>query len=229
MSLTVGVIGGMGPAAALDFCRRLLEATPARRDQDHLHVILDNKPGLPDRHAAIAGTGPSPGPELARMAAGLERAGAQVLVMPCNTAHAFADDIRRAVDIPLIDLIEATADAAALQAPPGSRVGVLAADGCLDAGLYQRALAARGLEALVPSADQRRRLMDVIGRVKAGDTGLTSRADARALAAELAAQGARLLIAACTEIPLVLGPNDVDVPLVDCTDILVRRTLEAAA
>lgn len=228
MSLAVGVLGGMGPAATLDFCARLLATTPAQRDQDHLRVLVDNNPRLPDRHAAIAGLGPSPGPALAEMARGLERSGAELLVMPCNTAHAFADDIRSAVAIPFIDLIEATSDAVEAIAPAGAPVGVLAADGCIQAGLYQRSLAARGLLAQVPEPAVQARLMAVIRAVKTGDTGGAVRAEARALAGEAAAGGAAVVILACTELPLLLNAGDVAAPLVDCTQVLVQRTLEAA-
>src|SRR5262245_16312339 len=99
---TIGVIGGMGPAATADLFAKLLAATPAERDQDHLRVLIDNNPHLPDRNAAIAGRGPSPGPHLAESARGLERAGADFLIMACNTAHAFVADIEAAISIPLL-------------------------------------------------------------------------------------------------------------------------------
>ena len=90
MSRPVGVIGGMGPAATVHFMGRVLALNPARSDQDHVRLIVDNNGAVPDRNAAIRGEGPSPGPVLAAMARGLQAAGARVLVMPCNTAHAFA-------------------------------------------------------------------------------------------------------------------------------------------
>lgn len=115
MSRVVGVIGGMGPAATLDFYAKLIAATPATREQDHLRVLIDSNPGVPDRNLALAGGAPSPeaapGPVLADMARGLERAGADLLVMACNTAHAFEADIRRAVAIPFVSIITETADA----------------------------------------------------------------------------------------------------------------------
>ena len=121
MSKTIGVIGGMGPAATLDFFGKILEATHAERDQDHLRVLIDNNPRVPDRNAAIAGRGPSPGPQLAESARGLERAGADFLVIACNTAHAFQPDIEAAISIPLLSMIDATTDAAMSQHP--RRVG----------------------------------------------------------------------------------------------------------
>ncbi len=227
MSLTVGVIGGMGPAATLEFQARLLAATPAARDQDHLRVLVDCNPKIPDRNAAIAGGGPSPGPVLAEMARGLERAGADFLVMPCNTAHAFARDIRSAASIPLLSLIDVTADAAA-NAAPGGQAGVLAVDGARAVGLYEAALTERGVTPVLLGADDQRRFMACIYAIKAGDTGAAVRDEVAGLARLLTAGGASVVIAACTELPLVLEPGDVDATLIDSTAVLVARTLDYA-
>ncbi len=107
-SKTVGVLGGMGPAATLDFFQRVLNASNATRDSEHIRLIIDCNPFVPDRNASIAGTGSSSGPALAEMACGLKRAGANLLVMPCNTAHAFLDDIRAATQLPITSIIDVT-------------------------------------------------------------------------------------------------------------------------
>lgn len=225
MSRTVGVIGGMGPAATLDFLGKLIAATPAARDQDHLRILVDNNPKIPDRNAAIAGTGPSPAPVLRDMARGLERQGAEALVMACNTAHAFADDIRAAVTIPFFSIVEESADELARRLPAAATVGILGTDGCLDGGLYQRALAGRGLEALTLDGDGRARFMAAIYRIKAGDTGDSVRGEIVALARSLEARGAAAVLSACTELPLVLKAADLDAPLLDSTDVLVAKTV----
>jgi len=226
VSPVVGVIGGMGPAATVDFLDRLVRATPAERDQDHLRVLVDSNPKVPNRNEALAGTGPSPGPVLAEMALGLERAGADVLVMACNTAHAFSADIRPAVSIPFLDMIEATADRlAGVMDGRGYRVGVLAVDGCLRAGLYQQALGRRGLEAVLLDDAGQARLMDAIYRIKAGQLE-TARPDIVALARGFRDVGA--VVSACTELPMALKRPDLDVTLVDSTDVLVDQVLAFA-
>jgi len=227
MTRTVGVIGGMGPAATIEFQSRLLAATPARRDQDHLRVIVDNNPTLPDRNAALTGRGPSPGPLLAAMARGLEGAGADFLVMPCNTAHAFEAEIRAAVAIPFLSLIGEAANAAALAAP-GGPIGILAADGCRAAGLYEAALSERELGAIVLDDADQARLMQAVYAIKAGDTGEAVTREVADLAMGLAARGAAAVISGCTELALVLQPDDLDIPLIDSTEVLVQRTLAHA-
>lgn len=223
---TVGVLGGMGPAATVDFFDKLVRATQATIDQEHLRILIDNNPRIPNRNEAIAGRGPSPGPALAAGARGLERAGADFIVIACNTAHAFAPEIEAAVRVPLLSMIEETV--AATLALGAKRVGLLAGDGCLRARLYQNAFAAVGVEALTHDAEQQARMMAVIYRIKAGDVGAGVREGVRALADALIARGADAVIAACTEAPLVLEADALNAPLLSSTDILVARTLAYA-
>ncbi len=225
----VGVIGGLGPAATLDFFARVLAATPAERDQDHLRLIIDDNPWVPDRNAAIAGTGPSAGPALAETARGLERAGAEFLVMPCNAAHAFQADIEAATSLPFVSLIEETVREASRVAPGARRIAILGARGTLRAGLYDRAFAAVGVDTLAPEGERLDRLMDIIGRVKRADTGEETRAAMRAFAQEMIALGCDAICAACTEVPIILSQADLDVPLISSTDALVARTVSIAS
>jgi aspartate racemase len=223
---TIGVIGGMGPAATVDFFAKLIAATSAERDQDHLRILIDNNPRVPDRNAAIAGIGPSPGPHLAEAARGLERAGADCIVIACNTAHAFQGDIEAAVSIPLLSMIEATVDAAVARG--AQRVGVLAADGCRRARLYQNAFAARGVDALFLAEEAQLDFMALLYRIKAGDVGEDVRRRMAAMALSLNARGAGAVIAACTEVPLVLSPDTLAIPIISSTDALVARAVEFA-
>ena len=227
-SKVVGVLGGMGPAATLDFFARVLAETKAKRDQDHIRLIIDCDPAVPDRNAAVAGTGPSPVPALQEMARGLQAAGAELLVMPCNAAHAFFDDVRAATDLPLISIIDVTVEALRRSLPQLRRAGVLASTGCVDAGLYQKALAGIGVEALVPEGEARERFMRVLYRIKSGDTGFAAKSEMIAVSDALIADGAQAIIAGCTEVPLVLAPADVAAPLLNSTDCLVLATIAAA-
>ena len=224
----VGVIGGLGPEATLDFFGKVLEATTAATDQEHLHLIIDNNPGAPDRTAAVAGNGPSPAPSLARTAIRLEQAGAEVLVMVCNTAHAFSSAITDVVQIPFLNIIEVTCEAAVKAVPSLRRVGVLATEGALTAGLYEDEFRSRGIEHLALEGDSRAEFMDLIMRVKAGDKSDEVRNGMRLRAHELIDRGAEVIIAGCTEVPLVLQREDLSCPLVNSTDALVKRTIRYA-
>ena len=184
-------------------------------------MFVDSNPNVPDRNAARAGQGPSPGPALAAMARGLVAAGAEVLAMPCNAAHGWAADIVAATPMPFISMVEAAANRARVSRP--ARIGIIAIGATLDAGLYHSALAG------TPVLDCDRRVVQpLVTAIKSGDTGPAVRAALAAEAARLAAAGAETIIAACTEIPLALAQADVDVPLIDATAALVAAVLAAA-
>ena len=226
--LTVGVLGGLGPEATLDFYAKVIALTPATRDQEHLHLIIDSCPGVPNRNEAVAGTGPSPGPALAAMAKRLENAGADFLVMACNAAHAFQADIEAAVSVPFVSIIEETVRATMKRYPEVRKVGVLGSSGCLDSRLYQRAFARYGLEVVVPKGTERESFMKLLYRIKAGDKGAAVQAAMQNLAESLVAGGAEAVVAGCTEVPLVLGQDALGVPLVDSSAVLAERTVDYA-
>ena len=222
---TVGVLGGMGPAATLDLMAKIYTADPAELEQDRLRIVVDCDPGILDRNAAVRGEGPSPGPALAAMAAGLEGAGAEVLVIACNTAHAWRADIEAAVNIPLLSMIEAACDEIAARLPDIERIGVLAGDGCLEARLYQGAFERRGWRAVLPGKASQARFMGALYRIKAGALGEAERADFIACADETIAEGAEAIVAGCTEVPLLLRPEDLSAPLIDPTTALAARVV----
>ncbi len=225
---TAGVLGGMGPEATVDFMARVIAHTDADCDQDHVRMLVDHNPHVPNRQDAILHGGEDPGPLLAAMAAGLEAGGADFLVIPCNTAYVYQDAILAATHIPLISIIGVSIAAAQERAPGAERIGLLATDGCLQSGIYQAGLEEVGLEMELPSESELGELMELIKTIKGGKhTEKTARGMA-ALAEALASRGAGAIIAGCTEIPLVLGNDAVSVPLVSSTDALAEITVKLA-
>jgi aspartate racemase len=215
--LILGVLGGMGPAATLEFLTRVQAYTPAKKDQDHIRVIADINPEAPDRN--VPGT--QAGVVLAEMAGGLQGAGAQVLAMPCNTAHAHASLIQRACGLPLIDMIGLGAAAAA--GTGARRAGVLGTKGAIR--LYREYLAARAMGLVTLPQDSQDAFMETIYRIKAGDRGEEVRLEMQGYAAELKGLGADILIAGCTEAPLVISKGDTRLEMIDPGDLLARRAV----
>ncbi|MBI1407417.1 MAG: amino acid racemase [Caulobacter sp.] len=215
----LGVLGGMGPAATLDFLGKLQAATPAAADQDHIRVVMDLNPQVPDRNFGEGAAAKV----LGDMAARLRDAGAQVLAMPCNTAHLHAEDVRRASGLPLIDLIDVAIDAAV--ATGAARVGVLGTRLAND--LYAARLAARSLTAVLAPPEDQDAFMALIYRIKGGDVGSEVSQRMAALAAGLEGQGAGAVIAGCTEVPLALSATDRDTPLIDGAAELARACVAA--
>jgi aspartate racemase len=226
--LILGVIGGLGPEATHDFFGKLLKHSRANSDQDHLHVIIDSNPKTPNRNDAIAGRGPSPAPFLVDMAQSLERAGAEFIVMVCNTAHAFEADVRAATRLPFISLIDEVVAEVQRTYDPVRKIGLLAAQGCLESRVYHIALENQGFAVMQLEQPRQAEFMELLYRIKAGDIGADMRSAMRGLGDVLAASGAELVIAACTEVPLVLSDGDNAVPLLDSTDLLARRCVAYA-
>ena len=189
-------------------------------------MIVDQNPAVPNRQAAILDNGEDPGPALAAMARRLEQAGADFLVIPCNTAHVFSDAVANATNVPLVSIIDVTV-AAVLEHDPAA-VGVLATSGCLKAEVYQDALRAAGLEPVLPDEKELGELMNLIKRIKGGDKGDEVGGKMRELATALQGRGAMALIAGCTEIPLVLDDAATDIPLIASTDVLAQETVRIA-
>jgi aspartate racemase len=228
MPRTVGVLGGMGPRATVDFFQKLTDLTPARCDQDHLRVIIDSRPQIPDRSAFLFGDGEDPTPWLVESARTLEAAGAEFLVIPCNTAHAFLDAIRRSVGIPVLDITEAVAEEAC-RAVPGIRVvGLVATGATVRVGLYHRAFARRGVRVLAPEPDDQRIVDRAIYAVKAGNLKPQVREDVRRVGDRLVAKGAEAVVLGCTEVPLLVDPGEWTVLVLDSTRILAQATVRAA-
>lgn len=242
----LGVIGGMGPLATVDFEHKFFRAAGAPRDEDNFRVIVDNDPAVPGRVAAAEGRGPSPAPYLHAMAARLVAAGATVLAMPCNTAHIFFAEASAGIGVPWPSLIQAgtAAARAALAgvaaagplgpAPPSSRsgqgaprpaggkgVGLLGSAPTVASGMYQALLA--GVPVTGPGPAGQALVDAAIARVKAGELGPETHALARRAAAATVLAGAGCVLLGCTELPLVLADGDLDVPLVDATAALARE------
>ncbi|WP_297498714.1 aspartate racemase [Thermococcus sp.] len=221
----IGILGGMGPLATADLFRRIVEKTPAKRDQDHPRVIIYNNPKIPDRTAFIVDHGEDPRPELIASAKKLEECGADFVIMPCNTAHYFAEDIQRAINIPLVSMVEETAER--VREMGIRRVGLLATDGTIKGRVYQRALERRGIEPILPDEDDQRLVMKgIYDGVKAGNI---------ELGRELLLTVARKLeertggiIAGCTEVSVALRPEDLKVPLIDPMDVIAEKAVKLA-
>lgn len=218
----IGVLGGMGPLATVDFMERVVRLTGAGRDQDHLPMMVANLPHTPDRSSAILAGGRDPLPALYSGIDLLNRSGVGLLVVPCNSAHHWYRQMRARSAAPMLHIGEVCADAVPRRA---GTVAVLATGGTLASGFYQASLRERGVDALVPDEGAQARINACIAQVKAGD--LPS-------AATLLEQGLRMLEAAgadaavmgCTELPLAArAMGQVPIPLIDSTQELARATV----
>lgn len=223
-----GIIGGMGPEATVDLMRRVIALTPAGDDADHIHMLVDNNPKVPSRlKALIEKTGPSPGPFIARMAQGLAEQGADFLAMPCNTAHHYYPEIAASVAIPVLNLMQLTAQNISTTQPGTRRVGLLASTALLQIRLYEPWFDSVGIDILYPDAQRQSALMDLIRAVKAGSKELNIRALNQA-AETLADSSADSLLIACTELSVIADSLHTPLRTEDTAQILAQAIVQHA-
>jgi aspartate racemase len=224
---TVGIIGGMGPEATVEFMRRLIAATPAQDDQDHLHVLVDNNPKIPSRiKAIIEKTGEDPAPVLCAMAKGLQAQGADFLVIPCNTAHYYLPQIAGSVEIPVLDMVGLSVEKLLADKARPRRIGMLASPAVRMVGLYKERLDQAGLEAIFPAGPYESALLEIIKAVKAGQFDSRHRQEYVRIARSLV--DAEALLIACTELSVIGPPDGAALPVIDTLDVLAQATIAAA-
>lgn len=223
---TLGVLGGMGPAATVDLLDKIVQATPARCDQEHLEVVVVSNPGIPDRSAAILGKGPDPLPAMLDGMQRLLRLEPDLILLPCNTAHYWFDQLQRNSPVPLLHMINAVAKRAEAFLGRNGVVGLMATSGTLAAHLYQAGLGQLGLVTRLPGAATQKEVMEIIQGVKAGRPRQELRFRAHSVARELRRGGADLLVLGCTELPLLLDADTMGIPLLDATRILAEDAVE---
>jgi aspartate racemase len=224
----LGVLGGMGPLATVDFLAKLVAATPADGDADHVPHVTVSIPQIPSRVAAILHGGASPLPALLDARDRLRAAGATHYAMPCNTAHRWHDALCDGLDGPFLHIADAAADAVAPLVAPGARVGVIATEATHAIGLYAERLARRGYRAVPPCAADNAGVVAGIAEVKRGDALAGGRRFAAVVEA-LAASGCEAVVLGCTEVPpgLAAAGASPAVPMVDPTEALARACVGA--
>ncbi len=227
---TIGVLGGMGPESTAQLLVWITRCTPAAREQDHLRVIIDSNPKIPNRTDALLSGNLHPVIDaLAETAGALERAGAEVIGIPCNSAHAFLTDVRRAVMVPIVDMVDETARRAGELFEPDSAVGLLATDGTLRSRLYHEALERRGLMGVgPPTPGVQNAVMDALDAVKLHGVSEDAYLALAIGVRDLAGQGVTALIAGCTEVSLVLSRHQPELPWLDPLQILAEALVREA-
>jgi aspartate racemase len=232
----VGILGGLGPEATLDLFRRILELTPAKVDQDHIHVIIDSNTSIPDPNDSLMLPGAPDSTEALRATArGLEKIGADFIAIPCNTAHCFLQPVRESVHIPVLSIIDETVKVICELSPSVKKVGLLAGPAVITRGLYSKPLLEHGIETLTPDEAGLETVHHVIFAIKAKDKGEENWVRFQSLAGDLIKRGAEALILACTELPLLFDAPSIDgsmrkmdVPCVDTLDVLARAVVREA-
>lgn len=233
----VGVVGGVGPAATVDFLNKIVRNTPASRDQDHIKILVEQNPQIPDRTENLIGQGADPTVSLYATCKKLEDGDADIIAIPCNTAHAFVERIQPYLGIPIVNMLTETVGYLRDTFPGLRDVGVLATSGTLGSGVYRKALESQGLRQIEPGPALQARVMEAIyGKtgVKAGFTTGRCRDDIAAAVEGLIARGVEVIVLGCTELPILLpggefvGASGARAHLVDPTELLAKQCIAYA-
>jgi aspartate racemase len=224
----IGILGGMGPEATLDCFAKIIKNTPARTDQEHLRVVIDSNPKVPDRTAAITGKGESPLPILVAGCRALQQAGADFIIIPCVSAHYFLEEVRQQITLPILSIFDVVAETIIGENAEIKTVGLMSTTGTITGGLFQKRLDADNIKTIVPAETRQAKVMAAIYDIKNSQPS-RSRAqitsDLIAIAEDLISKGARGIIAGCTEIPLALKQEHLSVPYFDALTILARAAI----
>ena len=223
----LGVLGGMGPQATNTFYQYVIDRTDAATDQEHVNALILSDSEMPDRTAAILGSDAAKEQVFQRLLADaklLETAGCTVIAVPCNTSHYFLDRVQERIGIPILHMIRETAKALAAQGL--KRPGILATDGTIQTGLYQKEFAAFGVDAVIPSPKAQDLVMSLIyDDIKSGRDG-----DPQKFAAihkDLMAQGCDCGVLACTELSVFATAHHLPPFYTDAMAVLAERAVQA--
>ena len=231
----IGIIGGVGPSATVDFMDKIIRHTRAERDQEHIKMVVEHNPQIPDRTESLVAGGADPTIPLYSACKKLEEADADMIAIPCNTAHAFVERIQRYLSIPVINMLFETVQYVVLHYSDRKTLGLLATTGTVKSRVYHELVERTGFQLIVPDDRHQAQVMNAIygeKGVKAGYTDGECKVDLMQAIEHLVGRGAEILILGCTELPLLITQTDdfpvgeTHVTVLDPTEILARRCIE---
>ena len=229
MNKKIGILGGLGPEATVDLYTKIISETPAKIDQEHIETIIISNPKIPDRTQAILNKGESPLPLMISTAKTLEAIGVSTILIPCNTAHYFLEDIQKEISVPITNMIKETVLSIKEKYPQVKKIGLLATTGTIKAKIYQKELEKEGFNIIIPEQDvQENFVMEAIYGTKGIKSGFKKepRTLLKYAALNLTKKGSEIIIKGCTEIAIVLNNKNCDQVLIDPARIIAKKAVE---
>lgn len=224
----VGILGGMGPLATIDVFSKIVKATPAKKDWEHLRIIIDNNPKIPSRTRAVVLGEQSPLPAMIETAKNLENAGADLIIIPCNSAHYYIEDLKKSIHTPILNIIEITAKYLAENLPNVRRIGLLGGLVTINMKIYEKELQKYAISVVVPETKDQELVSNVIEGIKLGKTKDNLVEDIEKVSKNLIAQGAQCIVLACTELAILMDGKKTGVLFVDPNKVLAEETVKIA-
>ena len=219
----LGIIGGLGPMATVYFMQLLTQMSDAKSDQEHMEILLHSKPQIPDRTRFIIGQSKeNPFPPMVEIGIDLKSQGADLIAVPCITAHYFQKKLEAEIGIPILNAIEETA--LCLKESGIGRAGIMATDGTIESGLFQKAFEEEKIQCILPDRESQQAVMDMIyGKIKAGEQ--VDPDVFQDAAGKLFDKGAEAVLLACTELSLVKRDLEIGAGFLDVMEVLARKAV----
>lgn len=224
---TLGILGGMGPMATVDFYKKVVSMTAVRHEADHLHIIIDSNPHIPDRTKYILGDGKSPKVHMIKSLLKLEALGAEIIVMPCNTAHYFYNELIEYSEVPFLNMIHETANYLMQLPQMPKKVGLLATTGTYASGIYSKMLGNCPFDLVIPEEPTQKSIMQLIYKVKSGNLKSEQKL-VNSIYEYFMKKNVEALILGCTELPIVFEQFGFQENVIDPTAILARAAILSA-
>jgi aspartate racemase len=221
MKKKVGIIGGMGPEATLNFFKKVIEFTDAKSDQEHVSMVIDNNTKIQDRSLFILNGGPNPKEELIGTAKKLQNYGAEIIAMPCNTAHFFYEDIKSSIDIPIINMIEETANHI-LKEKKNKKIVLLSTEGTYKSKIYEKVFEKKNLDLIIPSKNHRKQIMELIYKVKKNEKINYSKVNEILKQIKVSDE---IFLLGCTELPIIFQNQKISEEYIDTVEILAKEVI----
>ena len=222
---TLGVIGGLGPMASAYFLQLLTQMSDAQTDQEHMEILMYSKPAIPDRTKYIIGESEeNPAPDMIMAGKKLKEMGADILAIPCITAHYFHKELEDEIGLPIIHAVEETVSC--LEEKQLTQAGILATDGTIRSGLFQKALEQRGIRPVLPDEESQKKVMEIIyQQIKTGKS--VDLESFYGISEEMSGQGAQVILLACTELSLIKRDHDLPTGYLDVMEVLARKAVQS--
>jgi aspartate racemase len=224
---TIGIIGGMGPLATADLFKKIVLKTKAETDQEHIHVLIDSNTRIPDRTKSILSREECPLEEIIKTAKQMENSGADFLVMSCNTAHYYYEDICRAINIPLLNMLAETAQFIERTYGRDITAGLLATDGTIRTGIYDEYFSKSNIKVIKPVQTQKYVMEFIYEGIKKGDYSFSADRFYEAME-ELKRDGAEIFVLGCTELSSAREMFHFEGNFIDPVDVIAERAIEFA-
>jgi len=222
----IGILGGMGPMATIDFMSKIVSQTEVKTEQEHLRIIVYNNPKIPSRIDAFSPGNPSPLPALIHTSITLEQAGADYIMMPCHSAHYWFDELQQSVSIPIYSIIECTIEHIKLRHDVKT-ILLLATDTTIRSELYQRAMTKLSVQLILPTLSEQKRIQQLIHMIKTKSPSLDNEIMVlREMLKAYKERGVHTAIAGCTEIPLIVSQLDQAMEFIDPSMLLAKKAVQ---